>query len=152
MKAEQIVHKMEKMVFLAKLAIKTEDAQEEAEATKLLEQLEAEIQTICAQLPDWVSVTEALPEAEREVIIRCDRGGYIFACPAIYEDGTILRGESCWNWNDIEQYGLYSVEDDDYKIPAGWWENRHFTPDDVYNNPVDCAVTHWMPLPWRLVC
>ena len=53
---------------------------------------------------------------------------------------------------DIEQYGLYSVEDDDYKIPAGWWENRHFTPDDVYNNPVDCAVTHWMPLPWRLVC
>ena len=20
-------------------------------------------------------------------------------------------------------------------------------PDDVYNNPVDCAVTHWMPLP-----
>lgn len=48
MKAEQIVHKMEKMVSLAKLAIKTEDAQEEAEATKLLEQLEAEMQTICA--------------------------------------------------------------------------------------------------------
>ena len=65
MKAEQIVHKMEKMVSLAKLAIKTEDAQEEAEATNLLEQLEAEMQTICAQLPDWVSVTEALPEAER---------------------------------------------------------------------------------------
>lgn len=75
-----------------------------------------------------------------------------FACPAIYENGTILRGESCWNWTDIEQYGLYSVADDDYKIPEGWWENRHFTPDDVYNNPVDCVVTHWMPLPWRLVC
>lgn len=28
-----------------------------------------------------------------------------------------------------------------------WWENRQFNPDDVYNNLVDCAVTHWMPLP-----
>ena len=48
MKAEQIVHKMEKMVSLAKLALKTEEAQAEAEATNLLEQLEAEMQTICA--------------------------------------------------------------------------------------------------------
>lgn len=67
MKAEQIVHKMEKMVSLAKLAIKTEDTQEEAEATNLLEQLEAEIRTICAKLPDWVSVTEALPDSLRKL-------------------------------------------------------------------------------------
>ena len=42
---------------------------------------------------------------------------------------------------------LYSEKDDDYYIPEGWWENRQFNPDDVYNNPVDCTVTHWMPLP-----
>ena len=24
---------------------------------------------------------------------------------------------------------------------------RQFTPDDVYNSPVDCTVTDWMPLP-----
>lgn len=47
----------------------------------------------------------------------------------------------------MDNYGTYSEENDDYFVPKGWWENRQFTPDDVYNNPVDCAVTHWMPLP-----
>ena len=59
----------------------------------------------------------------------------------------MLTQDSVWNWNEIYTYGLYSEEADDYYIPEGWWENRQFNPDDVYNNPVDCAVTHWMPLP-----
>ena len=67
--------------------------------------------------------------------------------PAIYEDGKMLTRDSAWNWSDIYCYGLYDEEADDYYIPEGWWENRQFNPDDVYNNPVDCAVTHWMPLP-----
>lgn len=36
---------------------------------------------------------------------------------------------------------------DDYRIPEGWWEYRHFNPDDVYNNKIDCTVVGWMPLP-----
>lgn len=95
----------------------------------------------------WVPVNEKLPKLETEVLIVCDSGGYKFVAPAIYEDGTMLRQNSCWNWYDIESYGLYDETTDDYFVPEGWWEDRRFCPDGVYNCPVDCAVTHWMPLP-----
>lgn len=95
----------------------------------------------------WISVEDALPASETEVLAVCDRNGYVFVVPAIYEAGEVLRGESNWNWNDISDYGVYNEEFDDWYVPAGWWENREFTPDDVYNNPIDCKVTHWMPLP-----
>ena len=33
-------------------------------------------------------------------------------------------------------------------IPKGWWEYRHFNPeDDIYDNRVDAPVVGWMPLP-----
>ena len=95
----------------------------------------------------WIPVAERLPEPETDVLAVCNRDGYIFVTPAIYEDGKMLTRDSAWNWNDIYCYGLYDEEADDYYIPEGWWENRQFNPDDVYNNPVDCAVTHWMPMP-----
>lgn len=107
-----------------------------------------EIKNIIAKLPSpWVSVEDRLPKAETDVLIACNRNGYRFTCPAIYEDGKMLRQDSVWNWNDIESYGSYDEELDDYYIPEGWWENRQFNTDDVYNNQVDCAVTHWMPNP-----
>lgn len=90
----------------------------------------------------WVSVEDRPPEAETDVLIACDRNGYRFTCPAIYEDGKTLTQDSVWNWNEIECYGSYDEELDDYYIPEGWWENRQFNTDDVYNNPVDCSVTH----------
>ena len=94
----------------------------------------------------WIPVTERMPEPETDVLAVCNRNGYIFVIPAIYEDGKLLTQDSAWNWSDIYCYGLYDEEADDYYIPEGWWENRQFNPDDVYNNPVDCAVTHWMPM------
>ncbi len=97
--------------------------------------------------PQWISVTDKLPDTETEVLAVCNRNGFRFVCPAIYEDGTVLTQDSIWNWYELDNYGTYSEENDDYFIPEGWWENRQFTPDDVYNNPVDCPVTHWMPLP-----
>ena len=97
----------------------------------------------------WVEVEEGRPKAENEVLALCDRNGVQFVCPAIYEDGTVLAQDSMWkwNWNDLYNYGTYSEEDDDYYVPEGWWENRQFTPDNVYNNPIDCEVTRWMELP-----
>ena len=95
----------------------------------------------------WIPVTERLPEPETDVLAACNRNGYIFVVPAIYEDGKMLTQDSKWNWSDIYAYGLYNADKDDYYVPEGWWENRQFNPDDVYNNPVDCPVTHWMPLP-----
>lgn len=95
----------------------------------------------------WIPVTERLPEPETEVMIVCNRNGYRFIATAIHEDGTLLTEGSKWNWNEIWVYGRYDEEHDDYIIPEGWWESRCFTPDDVYNFPVDCEVTHWMPMP-----
>ena len=97
--------------------------------------------------PQWISVEDKLPDTETEVLVVCNRNGFRFVCPAIYEDGTVLTQDSIWNWYELDNYGTYSEENDDYFIPESWWENRQFTPDDVYNSPVDCPVTHWMPLP-----
>ena len=116
-------------------------------AANVIERLTAENAALREKVPQWVSVQDRLPEPETDVLIVCNRNGCVFVTPAIYEDGKMLTQESAWNWSDIYGYGLYSEEDDDYYIPEGWWENRQFNPDDVYNNPVDCTVTHWMPLP-----
>ena len=95
----------------------------------------------------WIPCGERLPDTETEVLALCRRGGVSFVCPATHEDGTIITSESIWNWNEIENYGSYSEEADDWFIPEGWWEYRQFNDDDVYNNEIDCTVTHWMPLP-----
>lgn len=115
-------------------------------AARLIERLTAENAAL-REKQRWIPVAERLPEPETDVLAVCNQNGYIFVIPAIYEDGKMLTQDSAWNWNDIYCYGLYDEEADDYYIPEGWWEDRQFNPDDVYNNPVDCAVTHWMPLP-----
>ena len=115
-------------------------------AADLIERLTAENAAL-REKQRRIPVTERMPEPETDVLAVCNRNGYIFVIPAIYEDGKMLTQDSAWNWSDIDCYGLYDEEADDYYIPEGWWENRQFNPDDVYNNPVDCAVTHWMPLP-----
>ena len=95
----------------------------------------------------WIPCSERLPEPETEVLVVCRRGGVNFVCPAMHEDGKMLRGESIWVWNEIENCEQYSEDADDWYIPEGWWEYRQFNDDDVYNNLIDCAVTHWMPFP-----
>ena len=101
----------------------------------------------------WISVDERLPEPEKEVLILTIRR-YVYMgevkevltiTTAMYEDGTISTEDSDWNWYDIDF--IYDEENDVQYIPEGWWEYRHYNPDDVYNNAVDDKVTHWMPLP-----
>ncbi len=100
----------------------------------------------------WIPVSERLPEAETEVFITAKRkyrdgtyGEIVTVTTAMYEDGTVLENDSCWNWAEIN--GEWDEENDCYIVPEGWWEDRHYNPDDVYNNAVDDEVIAWMPLP-----
>lgn len=106
----------------------------------------------------WIPCSERLPECEQEVLICTMKKVYVskktgmewykepVITPAIYEDGSMLEVNSKWRWEDID-YAGWDEEEDCGIIPEGWWENRHFNPDEVYNNPVDQKVVAWMPLP-----
>lgn len=104
-----------------------------------------------AVVPDaqrWRNPETDPPKVETEVLImyRNDIDGYSITT-AHYEDGSVFLQDSVWYWEDLPDWGTYDEEQDDYKIPKGWWEYRHFNPDDVYNNKIDCTVVGWMPLP-----
>ena len=88
----------------------------------------------------WIPCSVAMPPVETEVFIVAKRkylGGEVryITTTAMYEDGTVLENDSCWRWEDIE--GEWDEENDCYIIPEGWWENRHYNPDEVYNNVID---------------
>lgn len=98
----------------------------------------------------WIACSEKMPPVETEVFIVAKRkycGGEVkyITTTAMYEDGTVLENDSCWCWQDID--GEWDEENDCYIIPEGWLENRHYNPDDVYNNAVDDEVVAWQPLP-----
>lgn len=96
----------------------------------------------------WRNPETDPPEVETEVLIlyRNDIDGYEITT-AHYEDGSVFLQDSVWYWEDLPDWGTYDEERDDYKIPKGWWEYRHFNPDEVYNNQIDRPVVGWMPLP-----
>lgn len=107
---------------------------------------------------NWISCSERMPECEQEVLICTNKRTWVsrktgmeiceepIITPALYEDGTMLEVDSKWRWEDID-YAGWDEEEDCGIIPEGWWENRHFNQDDVYNNVVDRKVIAWMPLP-----
>lgn len=95
---------------------------------------------------EWISVKDRLPEPEVEVLVLIEsKGGKKIITTAIYEDGEVSTEDSVWFWYDLEFD--YDEENDRYLIPKGWWEYRHFNPDDVYNCEIDLPVIQWMPLP-----
>ena len=98
--------------------------------------------------PEWRNPETDLPKVETEVLVlyRNDIDGYGITT-AHYEDGSIFLQDSKWYWEDLPDWGIYDEERDDYKIPKGWWEYRHFNPEEIYNNWIDRPVVGWMPLP-----
>lgn len=63
--------------------------------------------SVISRLPSpWASVEDALPVSETEVLAVCDRNGYVFVVPAIYEAGEVLRGESLIfeYWKNREEF------------------------------------------------
>lgn len=97
---------------------------------------------------EWRNPETDPPKVETEVLILyCnDIDGYGITT-AHYEDGSIFLQDSKWYWEDLPDWGTYDEERDDYKIPKGWWEYRHFNPEEIYNNWIDRPVVGWMPLP-----
>lgn len=101
--------------------------------------------------PVWRDPETDPPKIETEVLVlyRNDIDGYGITT-AHYEDGSVFLQDSVWYWEDLPDWGTYDEEQDDYKIPKGWWEYRHFNLDEDYNNKIDRPVVGWMPLPEKL--
>lgn len=101
--------------------------------------------------PAWRDPDKDPPEVETEVLVLVDcEKGYCITT-AFYEDGTVSQYESLWEWEDVDDYGIYDEEEDLYRLPKGWWEYRHFTPDDALECPIDKLVVGWMPLPEKVL-
>lgn len=98
--------------------------------------------------PVWRDPETDPPKVEEEVLILyCNSISGYGITTAHYENGNVLSQNSAFYWEDLWDWGLYDEEQDDYRIPEGWWEYRHFNPDEVFNNRVDYPVVGWMPLP-----
>lgn len=104
--------------------------------------------TVVPDVQRWRDPDKDPPKVEEEVLILFETacGGYGITT-AHYEDGTLLSQDSIFYWDELAAWGELDEEHDDYIIPKGWWEYRHFNQDEVYNNRVDYPVRGWMPLP-----
>lgn len=97
--------------------------------------------------PEWRNPETDPPKVETEVLVLVDCGKGYCITTAFYEDGTVSQHESVWQWEDVDDYGIYDEEEDLYRLAKGWWEYRHFTPEDALECPIDKPVVGWMPLP-----
>lgn len=100
--------------------------------------------------PVWRDPETDPPKVETEVLVLVDCGKGYCITTAFYEDGTVSQYESIWQWEDVDDYGIYDEEEDLYRLRKGWWEYRHFTPDDALECPIDKPVVGWMPLPEKV--
>ena len=97
--------------------------------------------------PTWRNPETDPPKVETEVLVLVDCGKGYCITTAFYEDGTVSQYESLWQWEDVDDYGIYDEEEGLYRLAKGWWEYRHFTPEDAQGCPIDKPVVGWMPLP-----
>lgn len=100
--------------------------------------------------PVWRDPETDPPKVETEVLVLVDCGKGYCITTAFYEDGTVSQYESLWQWEDVDDYGIYDEEEDLYRLRKGWWEYRHFTPEDALECPIDKPVVGRMPLPEKL--
>ncbi len=149
--AVDIVHNLElKMLSLLNKTYKGSDI------VCALDGIKRELRKLVYYTPDefypvWRNPETDPPKVETEVLVLYRRYDYLGITTAHYEDGNVFSEDSEWNWEDLSDWGTYDEERDDYRIPEGWWEYRHFNPDDIYNNKIDCTVVGWMPLPPKKV-
>lgn len=69
--------------------------------------------------PVWRDPETDPPKVETEVLVLVDCGKGYCITTAFYEDGTVSQYESLWQWEDVDDYGIYDEEDDLYRLPKG---------------------------------
>ena len=149
-----ITEKIERLRTLADIAKDIADNSTDTvktlrEAADTIEQLAAKVRA--ENGGGWIPTEERLPECEKEVLVCAERKfrqGITkkIITSAFYEDGTQSEYDSIWCWQDVD-FEQWDEENDCGIIPEGWWEFKHYNPDEVYNNVVDDHVVAWMPLP-----
>ena len=112
----------------------------------LIEQQQALIERLKAEVPTWISVEERLPEHGVHVLAACfikmfDGIGRYYVCDAFHTEHFT---ETCNYDDDIDME--YNEEEDEYYMPEGWWEVIK-NWDDYSCVAIADHVTHWQPLP-----
>lgn len=102
-------------------------------------------------MSEWIYVKDKLPTVEQEVLIwarfKYHKDGFKdIITTGFYEDGDMSEEDSMWTWQDLD-WVKWDEENDCAFVPEGWWEYRHYNPDDVCNNEIDDEVIAWMPIP-----
>ena len=96
----------------------------------------------------WIPVTERLPEPEKEVSLTVERRDAYGKCRrftvrAIYEDGSVDRYNSNYEWDDELDFD-YDSETDTFFVPKGWFEAVTYIEHFQAIPDFDIA---WRPLP-----
>lgn len=102
--------------------------------------------------PEWISVDDRLPEAEKVVLVLCEirpcneRPPYrTYICDGVYVPEKTVNSEdsNCsWEWEGTE----YDEETDANYVLSGWYE-RICNWDDYALIVIGDFVTHWMEMP-----
>lgn len=92
---------------------------------------------------DWISVDDRLPERNYGCLVTCVAlSGKRYVCAARYCDSrTVKLHGDCDPYEGCE----YDESDDDYYVPAGWYETEHV--DDCAPVYAIDPVVAWMKFP-----
>lgn len=96
----------------------------------------------------WIPVTERLPEPEKEIDLTVERRDAYGKCRrftvrAIYEDGSVDRYNSKYDWDDELDFD-YDSETDTFFVPKGWFEAVTYIEHFQAIPDFDIA---WRPMP-----
>lgn len=91
----------------------------------------------------WIPVSERLPKNEKGVEVTYVRSfnNTRSTCRAFYMDGNMWSRQSLYHW-DLSNVDI-DEEQDDFKIPEGWYEWVDFTEEF---NAIDEKVIAWRPV------
>ena len=111
--------------------------------SEALQSLDEELRSIrtttAAKIPEWISVSDALPEGNC-LATYVNSYGNKRTIVAFYAKQYSIS-------DDSEDCFDYSEQDDCYYLQEGWWERIDNWCDFTHVKVCEGVITHWMPLP-----